>query len=60
VGRFLFKTASFEEAELLLLLLLDEKTKGIFGNRRQKGEEGEEQGEGEEEEVEEEELIGLR
>jgi hypothetical protein len=59
VGRFLFKTASFEEAELLLLLL-DEKTKGIFGNRRQKGEEGEEQGEGEEEEVEEEELIGLR
>jgi hypothetical protein len=57
VGRFLFKTASFEEAELLLLL--DEKTEGSFGNRRQKGEEGEEQGEGEEE-VEEEELIGLR
>jgi hypothetical protein len=42
-----------------LLLLLDEKTEGSFGNRRQKGEEGEEQGEGEEE-VEEEELIGLR
>jgi len=29
--------------------LLDVKTKGSFGNRRQKGEEGEEQGEGEEE-----------
>lgn len=32
--------------------MLDVKTKGSFGNRRQKGEEGEEQGEGEEEEDE--------